>query len=223
MNLLGISTSRTQKHSLHGLMRAFTLLELIVVVVVIAILVAVLLPSLAGTAAAARRTKCGVNLRSLALAVGVYRVGNHGTIPVAENPFNEATGLRREVVEQPFEAMHSELEYAGDWARFTPAGCPADDRVHPRIGISYYYMPAIIFGYLADFTPAQREHRVREVQRLYRTGVLYTDLWTEIDRSAHAGRRRVSDTAFQVAGGDGSVRFIQERGMGGFDPSLWFR
>ena len=59
----------------------FTLVELLVVMVVIALLLGILLPGLAKSREAARRTKCMVNLRSFGLALEGYRRDNRDMIP----------------------------------------------------------------------------------------------------------------------------------------------
>ncbi len=55
---------------------AFTLIELLVVIAVIAILVAILLPALNLAKDQGRKMKCAGNLRSLAIANGVYAANN---------------------------------------------------------------------------------------------------------------------------------------------------
>jgi prepilin-type N-terminal cleavage/methylation domain-containing protein len=61
---------------------AFTLIELLVVIAVIAILMAVLLPALNLARDQGRKMKCGANLRSLAVANGVYVSNNDDwTVP----------------------------------------------------------------------------------------------------------------------------------------------
>lgn len=199
---------------------AFTILELLAVIVVIATLVAMLLPSLSGATARTRRAKCAANLRSLATAVTLYQLGHRDDVPVAENPFNDATGLVRDVVCQPLEAMRSELDFAGEWGSFAPARCPSDERVWRYVGTSYLYVPSVSFGFLSLYTAGERESRILEVERLYRLG-FYTDLWMEVDRSAHAGSRRENDISYQVAASDGAVRFVQVQGGGGFDLTPW--
>lgn len=200
--------------------RAFTLLEVIVVVAVITLLIALVLPAISNAGETSKRVKCGANLRSLSTTVAVYRLGHRDDLPVAENPFDVATGLVQSVVCQPLEAMRSELDFSGEWGNFAPARCPSDLRVAPRIGVSYYYMPSVLFGFLSQQPAAQRDSRINEVERIYRLG-FYTDLWTEIDRSGHTGQRRDSDLAYQIADMDGAVRFVQVRGVGGFDLGPW--
>ena len=52
--------------------KGFTLIELLVVVAVIAVLLAVLLPALSSVRILAKRTRCGANLKQLALAWKMY-------------------------------------------------------------------------------------------------------------------------------------------------------
>ena len=59
--------------------RAFTLIELLVVIAIIAILAALLLPSLNGGKASAKRVACVSNERQINLAVRLY-ADEHGDV-----------------------------------------------------------------------------------------------------------------------------------------------
>ena len=79
--------------------RAFTLIELLVVVAIIALLVSILMPALSKARLLAKRAACATNMRSIALAAGLYR-GDYeeripvhvGTGPYYANPYNYETG-----------------------------------------------------------------------------------------------------------------------------------
>jgi prepilin-type N-terminal cleavage/methylation domain-containing protein len=62
---------------------AFTLIELLVVVAILALLIAILLPSLGAARNTARKTACGVNLKSWGRAIAVYAAEWDGNIMVA--------------------------------------------------------------------------------------------------------------------------------------------
>jgi prepilin-type N-terminal cleavage/methylation domain-containing protein len=61
--------------------KAFTLIELLVVIAVIAVLVSILLPAVARSKEAVRRTVCENNLRQIALASLMYADDNQGRLP----------------------------------------------------------------------------------------------------------------------------------------------
>lgn len=58
--------------------KAFTLIELLVVIAIIALLLGILLPSLGSARATARNLKCKINMRSINLAMELYREDNKG-------------------------------------------------------------------------------------------------------------------------------------------------
>jgi prepilin-type N-terminal cleavage/methylation domain-containing protein len=66
-------------------LKAFTLIEVLVVVAIIALLVAILLPSLARARAQARSTSCLSNLHQFGIAVQGYAVESKGVIPRGAN------------------------------------------------------------------------------------------------------------------------------------------
>ncbi|MFN3649003.1 MAG: prepilin-type N-terminal cleavage/methylation domain-containing protein [Armatimonadota bacterium] len=65
--------------------RGFTLIELLVVIAIIAILAAILFPVFAQAREAARATKCGSNMRQLAMGVMMYAQDYEETLPMTVN------------------------------------------------------------------------------------------------------------------------------------------
>ena len=63
-------------------LRAFTLVELLVVIGIIAILIGILLPTLSRAQEAARQTVCLSNMRQLSDYLKLYAVGYKDCIPI---------------------------------------------------------------------------------------------------------------------------------------------
>ena len=61
------------KHALSACLRAFTLIELLIVIAIISVLAAILFPVFAGAREKARQTTCLENIRQLGLAVHLYQ------------------------------------------------------------------------------------------------------------------------------------------------------
>ncbi|GMU23329.1 MAG: hypothetical protein AMXMBFR13_34080 [Phycisphaerae bacterium] len=71
----------TIRHRADGV-RAFTLIEVLVVVAIIALLLAILLPSLARVREQARQLVCMANLKQILSSAGMYIDAHRGTVPV---------------------------------------------------------------------------------------------------------------------------------------------
>ncbi|HZZ44567.1 MAG TPA: prepilin-type N-terminal cleavage/methylation domain-containing protein [Tepidisphaeraceae bacterium] len=67
--------------------RAFTLVELLVVIGIIALLISILLPTLSTARQAANTAVCASNIRQLATASLLYAIENHGYFPPAHLDF----------------------------------------------------------------------------------------------------------------------------------------
>ena len=73
-------------HPKHLRLRAFTLIELLIVLAVIAILAAILLPVLASARERGRRTACASNMKQMSLALTAYTQDNDGLFPTLALP-----------------------------------------------------------------------------------------------------------------------------------------
>jgi prepilin-type N-terminal cleavage/methylation domain-containing protein/prepilin-type processing-associated H-X9-DG protein len=113
--------------------RAFTLMELVVVVAVIAVLAAILLPAFQRVLGSGRATACVSNLRQLSVALNTYLADNNNMMPILK--------AGREKLTDEVPVIDNTLDkYAPDKAVFT---CPADSRFAAATGTSYFWNVAI--------------------------------------------------------------------------------
>ena len=70
-------------------LRAFTLVELLVVISIVAVLLSILLPSLRKVRANALRTRCMHNLRQIGLTMNLYLNDNDSAYPCADDPVSK--------------------------------------------------------------------------------------------------------------------------------------
>jgi prepilin-type N-terminal cleavage/methylation domain-containing protein len=140
-------------------LRAFTLIELMVVILIIALLIGILMPTLAKSREAARTTKCMVNLRSFGIALEGYRRENHDMLPNvlpfqysvqrATDPAQQATLLNdpalldtlEKYIDAPLPIHEDPNDTTSAYVPRDPYFCPCDKGpdVGAKFGISYEY------------------------------------------------------------------------------------
>ena len=148
------TTGRASKKIRASGVRAFTLLELLVVIAVIAIMAALLLPALSRTQEQARGTACRSNMKQLALAFLMYSEDNDDTFP-----WPGASGR----------AVNSPASYAADWC-VTPSfsGIPMASSSANVPGFGHNAESGSIFPYVTSQPRREYDPNFKEATPVYR-------------------------------------------------------
>lgn len=190
----------------HRSHHGFTLVELLVVISIIAVLLSILTPTLSATRESARRVICLNNLRSLGIAVQMYRDDHDGSLPYANYQYSLSLGWT-----DPLDALGPYLavdlpsiDEHGEIVTGQPFLCPSDPGHADQHGISYGYFPAEIMG--AVVTPEQSERAIaREITMFFESGPPRAAIFRDMG-SWHAGgpASRIENNAGE---GRNSLRF----------------
>lgn len=186
---------------------AFTIVELLVVISVIAVLLSIITPTLSASRESARRVICLSNLRSLGLAVQMYREDHDGALPYANHLYVIKLGWT-----EPLDALGPYLDVElpsvdahGDVVTGQPFRCPSDPGYAEESGCSYGYIPGAFMGPVV--TPEQNEQAIAKqvTMDVYLRGRAAMPVFRDMG-SWHPGGPR-GDHAPDAAIGRNSLRF----------------
>ena len=148
--------------------RAFTLIELLVVIAVIVLLIAILIPSLQGARASARRLACATKLKQIGVGMRLYLSNNRDRLPYA----SYMPSLLEEIEEE-------DATYIADVLRPhtgpdpTVFQCPNDYpdivRPEPNNGLSYFQSERSSYEYRTQFAGQRVDEIVNRMSRRGRT------------------------------------------------------
>ena len=141
-----------------GMRRAFTLVELLVVLAIIGVLVALLLPAIQSAREAARRSKCGNNLRQFGHALHNYE-SSHKHFPpgMITNATGDAVFATAHAILLPYfeeAALNSLWDQSKPFSQQPPAvlattvsifSCPSNDEDNPLVlpQVAVFGLPTI--------------------------------------------------------------------------------
>jgi prepilin-type N-terminal cleavage/methylation domain-containing protein/prepilin-type processing-associated H-X9-DG protein len=122
------SSKQHRRHHLH--LRAFTLIEVLVVVAIMALLIAILLPSLKRARENSKSVVCLTRLRQVGLAATYYGNANEGYLPPLRLPFNVQAGAT--LVQRPYQFQYLPGQYLKHV--YDVAVCPSHDLINAETG-----------------------------------------------------------------------------------------
>lgn len=124
--------------------RAFTLLELLIVIAIIGIVMAISLTALSGARRAANSVQCQAQLRSFGQAINGY-INDHNTIPETDQGYVDVSQDRRDLVKllDPY----WDVRWPSIEEKVYPWCCPSDTRKEwlSTKGATYFYYPSVIY------------------------------------------------------------------------------
>ena len=121
-------------------LRAFTLVELLVVIGIIALLISILLPSLSKARESSRTVACLSNVRQILTAFQAYTTDSKGSSYIdltATYPLTEKLNLIAHV---------GSTDYKTSASAATPGGATNPDYSDYKIGVTYAMTDALTFG-----------------------------------------------------------------------------
>jgi prepilin-type N-terminal cleavage/methylation domain-containing protein/prepilin-type processing-associated H-X9-DG protein len=152
--------------------KAFTLVELLVVVAVIAVLIAILMPVLASARTAGKRVACRAQLGDIGRLFQMYLNDSKNKLPHA-NPIPSLTPALpgkpiTEILERYTREVRAGWRCAADRITERIAGTPGGFETYfEREGISYFYHPRLGFEFAGRQLSDHPTHRAKKPNELW--------------------------------------------------------